>query len=282
MRSWKFNKKEDTFFSPCSMTNEKDEKEEKEERTSEESVSWGTVSREALKYLKKHDTKCPNFVPMISDRSKHPNKDKTTLYYGEWLHRLTRYAFDKLKQDNSLNITRLFDTLYNNNSKKITKEKGKEKGKEKEIVNESKTKFGVMNESEAKAFADKLNGYIKDLKTQQNQSIESLRYELKNYVYSGLKSVTESVESVTAELERIEKKMELYNNPCYENDTNEEELKEREKQLEKEREERHKKEEEEEKKKLKEQQQEHNNLFLSLKLKELGQSILGLKLKLKE
>ena len=45
--SWKFNKKEDTFFSPCSMTNEKDEKEEKEEQTSEESVSWGTVSREA-------------------------------------------------------------------------------------------------------------------------------------------------------------------------------------------------------------------------------------------
>ena len=101
--------------------------------------TWAKVSASALKYLKSRHSNVPSFIPLISS-GKNKNKYDTTVYeLGRELHKLTRYAFDKLKENPNSNIKDLFHTISkgNNKSRNIVKfgNEGNDKHDEKEILN---------------------------------------------------------------------------------------------------------------------------------------------------
>ena len=60
--------------------------------------TWAKVSASALKYLKSQHSNVPSFIHLISSGKNKDKYDPTVYELGRELHKLTRYAFDKLKK----------------------------------------------------------------------------------------------------------------------------------------------------------------------------------------
>ena len=86
---------------------------------SKKKITWGKVSSQALKFLKSTYPDVPNFVPMVTKNSKVKDKKSSSYRYGLKLYDLTRYAFDKLKEDPEKNIHLLFEKVNSKKKKRI-------------------------------------------------------------------------------------------------------------------------------------------------------------------
>ena len=86
--------------------------------SSKKKLTWIKVSSEALKFLKSKHRDVPRFIPMVTKNSK--VKDRTTLSYryGLQLYDLTRYAFDKMKENPDSTLISLFEKVHSK-SKRI-------------------------------------------------------------------------------------------------------------------------------------------------------------------
>ena len=138
--------------------------------------TWAKVSACALKYLKTQYSNVPSFVPLISSRIKTDKYDPTVYKLGRELHKLTRYAFDKLKENPNINIKELFHTISkgNNKSRNIVKfgNEGNDKHDEKEILN-------VIDEFRNEHYNNMINTLRVDLKSMQD-TIGDIQKDIQN------------------------------------------------------------------------------------------------------
>ena len=74
--------------------------------------TWGKVSAEVLRYMRKKDNNIPTFVPLVSKDTTLTNMSPETIRYGRKLYVMTRTIYDTLKKDPTLNITSLLDKSY--------------------------------------------------------------------------------------------------------------------------------------------------------------------------
>ena len=104
---------------------------------SKKKITWGKVSSEALKFLKSTYPDVPNFVPMVTKKSKVKDKKAACYRYGLKLYDLTRYAFDKLKEDPEKKIRLLFEKIDSKKKKRIKPHR-----------NSKQANFGIMNSTD--------------------------------------------------------------------------------------------------------------------------------------
>ena len=138
--------------------------------------TWAKVSASALKYLKSRHSNVPSFIPLISSGKNKDKYDPTVYELGRELHKLTRYAFDKLKENPNSNIKDLFHTISkgNNKSRNIVKfgNEGNDKHDEKEILN-------VIDEFRNEHYNNMINTLRVDLKSMQD-TIGDIQKDIQN------------------------------------------------------------------------------------------------------
>ena len=142
---------------------------------SKKKITWGKVSSEALKFLKSTYPDVPNFVPMVTKKSKVKDKKAACYRYGLKLYDLTRYAFDKLKEDPEKKIHLLFEKVDSKKKKRIKPHR-----------NSKQANFGIMNSTDTETIVQddapsnktilneiqKLNENMKILKKQIDKRID--------------------------------------------------------------------------------------------------------------
>ena len=141
---------------------------------SKKKSTWGKVSSEALKFLKSTYQDVPNFVPMVTKKSKVKDKKSASYRYGLKLYDLTRYAFDKLKEDPDKKIRVLFEKVDSKKKKRIKPHR-----------TSKQANFGIMNSTDTETIVpgdapsnetilneiQKLNENMRSFKKQIDQGI---------------------------------------------------------------------------------------------------------------
>ena len=147
-----------------------------------------------IKIFKTQYSNVPSFVPLISNRIKTDKYDPTVYKLGRELHKLTRYAFDKLKENPNMNIKDIFNKIH----------------KQKDQV-----KFGNINDPDNPddLSVDKLIEQIKN--EHYNHSINTLNNELK-LVQDTIIDIQKDIQTIK---EFIVTYKALNNNQCSVNET---------------------------------------------------------------
>ena len=96
---WKLDKKTDSYS------------------TKGTSWTWGKVSAEVLRYMRKKDNNVPTFVPLVLKDTSLTNMSTETIRYGRKLYMMTRTIYDALKKDPTLNILSLLNKTYSKETK---------------------------------------------------------------------------------------------------------------------------------------------------------------------